>query len=306
MRRLRFFDRRPDEWRTMNALPMSESDRPSVRWRVARSRPVVLALGGLDPSGGAGIVMDARAIAAAGAHPAIIATALTVQSTAGCRDVEPIPAEFVRAQLDHLIATQNPAVVKVGALGSGAVAQVVADFIAECTCPVVVDPVAVASVTLDDGVGRPLASEEARAVLRDRIIPRGVIVCANGPELEALTGIAASDGASATLAARALIAKGARAVYAKAGHWATADASDVLVFDDATHVLAAPRLDVADVHGTGCTLASLLAGRLALVPDPSNAAIVEAARWAKSFLFRALESPIVVGEGQRVVRIERE
>jgi hydroxymethylpyrimidine kinase/phosphomethylpyrimidine kinase len=285
---------------------MSDSERPSVRWQAARRRPVVWAIGGLDPSGGAGILMDARAIAAAGAHPAAVATVLTVQSTAGCADAMPVDASLVKAQLERLLAAQPPSAIKVGALGSGALASLVASFIAECTCPVVVDPVALASVAVEGGGGRPLASDEARATLLADVIPRGVIVCANGPELEALTGLPARDANTATLAARALIARGARAVYAKAGHWATSDASDVLVFDDATHLLAAPRLDAADVHGTGCTLASLLAGRLALVSEPTKAAIVEASRWAKSFLFRALESPIVVGEGQRVLRIERE
>ena len=288
------------------AAAMSESERPSVRWRASRSRPVVWAIGGLDPSGGAGILMDARAIASAGAHPAAVATVLTVQSTAGCADAQPVDADLVKAQLERLLEAQPPASIKVGALGSSAVARVVAEVIAECTCSVVLDPVAMASVAAAGGGGRPLASDEARAVLLAEIVPRGVIVCANGPELEALTGLPARDANTATLAARALIARGARAVYAKAGHWATSDASDVLVFDDATHLLAAPRLDAADVHGTGCTLASLLAGRLALVPDSTKAAIVEAARWAKSFLFRALESPIVVGNGQRVLRIERE
>ena len=106
--------------------------------------------------------------------------------------------------------------------------------------------------------------------------------------------------------ARVVIEQGARAVYAKSGHWPTTDANDVIVFRDTTFVLPAPRLDASDVHGTGCTLASLWAGRLAFAGDASQGSIADAARWAKGFLFRALESAIVVGDGQRVVRLERD
>jgi hydroxymethylpyrimidine/phosphomethylpyrimidine kinase len=281
-----------------------DDERPSTRLRATRARPVVLAIGGLDPSGGAGIVADARAIAASGAHPACVATALTVQSTAGCVDVAPVEAEVLRAQIAHLVAAQAPAVVKIGALGGGEVARVVAQFLATCTCPVIVDPVSAASVAAPGG--RPLADAAARAILASEIVPRGVIVCANGPELEALTGAPAGAPGAAIEAARVLLGRGARAVLAKGGHWVAGDATDALVSVSSVTLLPAPRLDAADVHGTGCTLASLFAGRLAVLGgDDDDARLAEAARWAKGVLFRALEAPVVVGEGQRVVRVEQ-
>ncbi len=287
-------------------MPKSEADRPSVRWRVARSRPSVLAIGGFDPSGGAGILMDARAISAAGAHPTALVTALTIQSTAGCVDVAPVDAETFRSQLEHLVSAQPPLVVKLGALGSADIAQIVANYLAESPCLVVLDPVAAPSVHAGNAPGRPLATDAARAIVRNEILPRGVLLCANGMELEALSGLKVVDTTTAIAAARVVIEHGARAVYAKSGHWPTTDANDVIVFRDTTCVLPAPRLDASDVHGTGCTLASLWAGRLAFAGDTSQGSIADAARWAKGFLFRALESAIVVGDGQRVVRLDRD
>jgi len=281
----------------------ADDERPSTRLRASCARPVVLAVGGLDPSGAAGILADARAIAAAGAHPACVATALTVQSTAGCVDVAPVDPELLRAQLAHLAGAQPPAVVKLGALGAGEAARVVAQFLATCTCPVFVDPVAAASVAAPGG--RPLADDAARAILALEILPRGVVVCANGPELEALTGAPAHGPDAAIAAARVLLDRGARAVLAKGGHWRSGDATDALVTGGGVTLLPAPRLDAADVHGTGCTLASLLAGRLAVLGASDDNALVAAARWAKGVLFRALEAPVVVGEGQRVVRVEQ-
>jgi hydroxymethylpyrimidine/phosphomethylpyrimidine kinase len=282
----------------------ADEERPSTRLRTSRTRPVVLAIGGLDPSGGAGILADARAIAAAGAHPACVVTTLTVQSTAGCADVAPVEAEVLRAQLVHLVQAQPAAVVKVGALGTGEVAHVVAQFLATCTCPVIVDPVAAASVAAPGG--RPLADPEARAILAERILPRGVIVVANGPELAALSGAPAARPEAAVAAAKILLARGVRAVLAKGGHWVEGDATDVLVGARRVTRFPAPRLDATDVHGTGCTLASLVAGRLAVLgDDDDDEALAAATRWAKGVLFRALEAPVVVGEGQRVVRVEQ-
>ena len=49
--------------------------------------PCALAIGGLDPGGGAGIAADLRAFAAAGAFGCAAVAVLTVQSTAGLRRV---------------------------------------------------------------------------------------------------------------------------------------------------------------------------------------------------------------------------
>ena len=268
------------------------------------TRPVVLAIGGFDPSGGAGILADVRAIAVAGAHPTALVTAATVQSTAGCGEVAPVEARLLRAQLERLVAAQPPDVVKLGALGDRATAEVVAAFLASYTGPVFVDPVATASRHAEPGHGHALATPEARAVLVDRIIPRGVVVCANAPELAALSGLPCTGPASAEVAAHVVLARGARAVLAKGGHWTAGDATDLLVLPKSTHALPAPRLDASDVHGTGCTLASLAAGRLAMSRRADDASLVEAVRWAKAALTLALTTPVVVGEGQRVVRLE--
>ena len=63
-----------------------------------KAMPCALAIGGLDPGGGAGIAADLRAFAAAGAFGCAAAAVLTVQSTAGLRRVREVPArELSRA-----------------------------------------------------------------------------------------------------------------------------------------------------------------------------------------------------------------
>jgi hydroxymethylpyrimidine/phosphomethylpyrimidine kinase len=60
------------------------------------------------------------------------------------------------------------------------------------------------------------------------------------------------------------------------------------------------------VHGTGCTLASLIAGRLASRSGRGAVRaedLVDAARWARARLDRALRAPLAVGAGLRVLDV---
>jgi hydroxymethylpyrimidine/phosphomethylpyrimidine kinase len=81
------------------------------------------------------------------------------------------------------------------------------------------------------------------------------------------------------------------------------EAIDVLAIDGDVIELRAPRLRVGPVHGTGCTFASLVAGRLARRARErlDRATLVEAIRWAKRTHHAALRRAVRVGEGQRVL-----
>src|SRR5260370_1305732 len=85
--------------------------------------PVVLSIAGFDPSSGAGITADIKTLAAHGCYGVCCITALTVQSTAGVRRVEPVPGRLVRETLDELAADMEIAAVRIGMLGSGEVVQ---------------------------------------------------------------------------------------------------------------------------------------------------------------------------------------
>ena len=53
--------------------------------------PIILCIGGHDPSGGAGIQADAEAARANGIHAATVVSCLTRQDTQGLRDSGPSP-----------------------------------------------------------------------------------------------------------------------------------------------------------------------------------------------------------------------
>src|ERR1700756_3785537 len=99
---------------------------------------VVLTVAGFDPSSGAGVTADIKTIAAHGCYGVACITAMTVQSTAGVRRVDPIDPLLVRETLEELASDMKIGAVHIGMLGSGEVAKAVAEFLADQKLPNVV------------------------------------------------------------------------------------------------------------------------------------------------------------------------
>jgi hydroxymethylpyrimidine/phosphomethylpyrimidine kinase len=258
-----------------------------------------LAIGGLDPGGGAGIAADLRAFAAAGAFGCAALAVLTVQSTAGLRSVRALSSRELTAQVREVMKAQRVASMKVGALGGRDNVRAVAAILGEHPrVPVVVDT----PMAPTRGKGRLLAAR-AIASIRDDLAPRTTLLTVNAEEARALLGKAVRTIDDARTAALALTSLGARAALVKGGHLRGAEAIDVLALGDELHELARPRLAIPPTHGTGCTFASLVAGRLAVAAATSDDrdAILRAVRWAKRVHHRALTRVADVGRGLKVV-----
>lgn len=208
----------------------------------------VLLLGGLDPSGGAGVTLDAAVVAARGVEPLPIVVANTVQSRRGFVALEPVAARFWRRQVDAVLGDGPVQAVKIGLLGDAALAREVAGVLAVCDdVPVVIDPVLGATA---GGLG---VDPGLLQVYRERLLPAAALVTPNLPELQLL---AAGD-------ARALLAAGAGAALVKGGHGDGAYAVDELWSCGEVVRWRRPRRDCGPVRGTGCALASAIAALLA-------------------------------------------
>src|SRR6187551_1081468 len=99
------------------------------------SRPVVLAIGGLDPSGGAGIIADVRSITAAGCHAAAAVTSITFQNSDKVAGAEHLTADTVRRQVLAVLDEHNVAAVKTGMLPTAEIVEAIADIISERRLP---------------------------------------------------------------------------------------------------------------------------------------------------------------------------
>ncbi len=244
-----------------------------------RPLPRVLVVAGLDPSGGAGLLADLEALRAVGAAGWAVATALTAQGPGGGGEVRATTPDFLRAQLDALVGGRERArAVKTGMLGTAALAWELAERLSESPLPrvpLVVDPVLLATsgAPLLDLAGDTPADALAPLLVRARL------VTPNLPELAALTGQDVSTDGEAIRAARTLPA---RAVLVKGGHRAGAPV-DLLV-EGRRVIRLAGRRRAGTARGTGCRLASAIAGLLA-----AGVSLEEAVRGAKRVVERYLD-----------------
>jgi hydroxymethylpyrimidine kinase/phosphomethylpyrimidine kinase len=223
-------------------------------------KPVVLAFGGFDPTGGAGVLMDARAIAASGGYPVAVPSCLALQSTAAFDRVVPLTLDTLDRALACAAKAHPIACVKVGMVGTRAAAESLLAFLdARPSLPVVLDPVIRATS------GGALLASNALAAYR-RLIARAGVLTPNLPEIEKIVDRPLPRFEDAVIAARDLSQSTGASIVLKGGHfpWKGKRGIDVVFEDGAVTLLPPPRkLPPRDAHGTGCAFASALATRLA-------------------------------------------
>ncbi len=251
----------------------------------------LLICSGLDPSGGAGFIADVRAAARFGVRPVGVVTALTVQNTQAVQQVNPVDAEVVGAQLASLLGDVEVHAVKLGLLGSWEIAREIAYGLDLTHAPVVWDPIARPSR------GRVDFDAPAFDRMIDLLRPHLTLITPNLDELALLVEHEVTGRDELIAAARELIAKvGDVHVLVKGGHGEGALATDFLVSRDRVDELAGPRIDGADVHGTGCALSTVIAARLAVGDE-----LVDACREAKDFVAGLIAAPVHPGRGAPAV-----
>ena len=253
---------------------------------VIAAPPILLAIGGFDPSCGAGVAADLKTFAAHGCYGIAAITSLTVQNTQGVEAVHHTPSAELREQLEVLTKDSEIAAVKIGMLGNRANAVVVGEFLdAHKFAHVVHDPVIRSSSDAE------LLDTTGVKYLATELLKRSSVVTPNVPEAEALTGIAIKDLSSMEAAARKWVEMGATAVIVKGGHM---ERAIDLVFDGKdVHALSGDKVKIENTHGTGCTFASAIAAHLAV-----GRSLVEAATLAKAYVVKAIEKAYPVGRGR--------
>lgn len=239
--------------------------------------PAVLVFAGLDPGGGAGLAADILAIAAQGAHPLPVATALTCQDNNRVFASTPVAPSLVTSQAAPLLAAFDIRAVKLGIPGNAANAAAIADIIrglrsCQPDLPVVLDPV------LASGHGDALGQGNAVDILRE-LLALASIVLPNLPERAAL----------GDLAGRQLLETGGHAGGdVVVNRW--------LVDGEQQRSWSWPRLPHG-YHGSGCTLAAALAARLAL-GESMEAALDR----AQAYTHHTLAQSYALAPGQRIPR----
>lgn len=253
--------------------------------------PNVLSIAGSDPSGGAGVQADLKAISANGAFAMAALTALTAQNTQGVSGIHFVPPAFVQSQIDTVFDDIRVDAVKIGMIGNAGIAQAVARALAGRKTTIILDPVMIAKG------GAALLQPDAVVVLRDVLLPMAMVLTPNLPEAAHLleTDQATTRDKMASQG-RALCALGPAAVLMKGGHLSSFDSPDCLVTGDSVTWFEGPRTLTPNTHGTGCTLSSALAAQLANTDD-IHAAVATAKSYVASAIACAHQLSVGSGHG---------
>ncbi len=252
------------------------------------SRPVVLCLSGHDPSGGAGLQADIEALLAQGCHAAPTVTALTVQDTVNVSDFRVLDREWVLAQANAVIADLHVEAIKLGMLGSVEMVETVLEIRNKLPgIPLVCDPV------LRAGGGGALGKDEVGFAMRERLFPASTIATPNLPEARILAEL--PNGSADECAAKLL--PFIEHLLITGGHGDEHEVHNRLYSRDGNqHTFTCQRLP-GSYHGSGCTLASTLAGRLAIGEE-----LVSAVRTSLDYTWRTLRDAEQPGQGQFIPR----
>ena len=249
-----------------------------------KALPVVLVFAGNDPTGGAGIQADIETLASMGCHAAPVITAITIQDTQDVKGYFPLDMATIIEQARAVLEDMPVAAVKIGMLGSIEAIEAVTTILVDYPgLPVIFDPV------LTSGSGAELADDEMIEAIGKLLLPKTTILVPNSLEARAL----AREADVLDACAHELLDTGCEYVLITGSHEQTEKVDNVfygnnLILDSYSW----ERLE-GTYHGSGCTLASAIAGLIAQGLDP-----LSAVHEAQEFTWKALENGYRIGMGQ--------
>lgn len=225
---------------------------------MSRQATAILAIAGSDPSGGAGIQADLKTLSVLKVYGAAAVTCLTVQNTLGVLSCHPVAPELVYQQIVAVLSDLCVSHIKIGMVGSTAVAQAISQALQGFQGEIIYDPIVFSSV------GQPVRTTDGLDGIR-QLASQATVLTPNLHELQLLSSAPCTDTDQALEASRELLRASPhlKALVLKGGHLdATSDtASDYLFTKDLDQPLARRhrRIVSLNTHGTGCTFASAFA-----------------------------------------------
>lgn len=219
----------------------------------------MLSIAGVDPSGGAGVLADIKTFGAFGAYGAGVVTSLTAQNTQGVQGVHTPPASFFEQQLDSVLDDLQICATKIGMLANEQIATCILDRLARS--PHAFGPVVLDTVMRSTSGHRLISADAVEQLLQ--LAAKSTIITPNLHEAAMLLNCElAQNEHEAVKQAKALVRLGAGYVLLTGGHL-QGEIVDVLADDSQHQVFRHARVSTPNTHGTGCTLSSALAARLA-------------------------------------------
>lgn len=254
----------------------------------------VWTIAGSDSGGGAGIQADIKAMQSFNVHGCTVITALTAQNSLGVDALNPIATDVIESQLLALSSDMPAAVIKIGMLANVQQIQLVSEHLKHYKATwaepplVVYDPVAIASS------GDLLTEEDTVSAIKECLLPLVDVVTPNTHETQLLTGVYLIGPDAVKEAAKKLQGWGAKSVIIKGGHWdyPSGYCIDYCLDGEHEYWLGNEKIQTPHSHGTGCSMASVIAACLAKDYPLKDGFIL-----AKAYINKGLKAAVRYGEG---------
>ncbi len=250
----------------------------------------VLAIGGSDSSGGAGIQADIKTISYFGVYATTVITALTAQNTLGVQYIYSVPSKFILNQMVSIIKDIKISAIKIGMLNNHENINIINNVFLKHykDTPIILDPIMYSTS------GKKLLKKSAYHILIKKLITITYVITPNIPEAEILSGIKITNIIQMKQAAKKIHSLGARNVLIKGGHLKGDIIKDIFYDGVKFKCYSKKRINSKNTHGTGCTLASAITACVALGFN-----INESIDKSQKYLYDSIKfAPKNIGRGQ--------
>jgi len=250
----------------------------------ASKQAYAVTVAGSDSSGGAGIQVDLKTMAACGVWGLSVIAALTAQNPSRVVSSESLPQKFIAEQINALEEAFPISCYKTGMLMNAQTVRTAAENIPKDR-EIVVDPVLISTS------GYRLMDKDGEKILVSELLSRASVATPNIPEAETLSGVHICDDDSMKKAADWFLDIGCKSVIIKGGH--SQNHTGVDLFADESGVFYLKPDTVApfsDIHGSGCCFASAVASFIAL-GYPMREAVCEAKKFVTGAVLYSVPSP---------------
>jgi len=230
-------------------------------------RGIVLSIAGLDPTGGAGVLLDVKVFSFFGFKGAGIPTTLTLQNTSVFQGWESVGSEYLKNALELVFSDLPVRGVKIGMIGTSENAEIIGDFLKEHRKKIswiVLDPVLKASLNYN-----LFSSSEFLEVLKKKVLPFVDVITPNVSEAETLVEKTVRKREDLFKVVRKILDLGPNVVIVT-GWKSSQFVWDLFYTKEKQFFLKKKKLS-GSFHGTGCAFSSALLSYLIKERNPENA-----------------------------------
>lgn len=248
--------------------------------------PIVMSFSGHDPSGGAGIQADIETLSSLGCHCTPIVTALTAQDSVDVKDFSAADSTLLIEQARAVLEDMPVAAFKIGMIGSVENVEAIHTILQDYPqIPVILDPV------LKAGGGGDLGAATLVDAIRHLLIPYCTLITPNSVEARTLY----PDADSLDACAQGLMDDDCSYVLITGGHEPTPQVINRLWGQRKLLAEQSWPRQMGEFHGTGCTLASAIAGFIA-----HNNPVETAVKDAQQYTTNTIQYARRLGMGQLI------